>query len=74
VEQWLQSTFPVLAPDGVSVKVYHEDNCDVFYNPVGVATDFPGITGTPTYADLSALPLANWQPIFDQWKANGLVA
>lgn len=57
--------------------VYEDTERSVFYNPANATSDFAGVAAPPTYAALSATPLAksgNWQPIFDQWKATGKVA
>lgn len=70
---WIMQHF---APDGYGgVIVYEEDSGWLSCDPNWLAGTL-GSTVPPTYAALSALPIASqgWQKIFDQWKERGIVS
>ena len=73
-QMWLESNFSVdpLGNRIVATSLYAKGDSMSFPDSVltAMATSDP-----PTYAEISALPQASagWQPIFDQWKARGLV-
>lgn len=79
--QWLLQTFG--PGDGTDIQIAVVVAAD---GPPGAVTcDAAWLAGElgsavpPTYAGLSALPMAspqsgNWQWIFDQWKARGYVS
>ena len=77
MEQWLAKTFAA-APGGL--RVHSDSNRDVVIDPAAATAGggiFASIGATPpSHATLSALPCAaqGWQAVFDQWKADGLVA
>ena len=75
MQEWLTANFPA-GPNG-QVIVYQSGNTMTGFDPTQASDVFGAISTPPTYATLSALPLAttgNWQPIFDQWKADGKVS
>ena len=77
MEAWLKTTFPIVGSDGVSLLVYSSGSMSIFFNPADVSATFPGIVSPPSYAALSALSATssgNWQIVFDDWKAQGLVS
>lgn len=51
------------------------ESLQIGYDPANAATDFPSVAVVPTHAALSGLAIAkqNWQKIFDQWKASGII-
>lgn len=74
METWLTTNFEA-APGGV--LVYQDATDSVIFDAADPNGVFASITTTPpTYAALSALPVASqgWQKIFDQWKAAGKVS
>ena len=74
MENWLRSNFDSLS-DG-EVCVFSDANGSIGFDPADPLGMFSSITGTPTYAALSALPCASagWQAIFDDWKSRGIVS
>ena len=83
MEEWIIATFPVTMPNGDHI-IYRGTSTDgahtwdyvIGYNPVNAAIDFNGVSSVPTHAVLSDFTLAtkgNWQRIFDDWKARGLI-
>lgn len=84
METWLRETFPETVSNG-DIIIFRGTSTDgvrtwdyvIAYNPSNAANDFPAVSPVPTHAALSALGLAktgNWQRIFDDWKAKGMIA
>ena len=75
MNQWLSDNFP--SQDNGNIGVGTINGVVVSIVASNITALFGAISTPPTYAELSALPVATaggWQPIFDQWKAQGLIS
>lgn len=74
-EQWITSHLPIQFDGEVTLITYENGNTQSI-DPTTLSTVTSTVSDPPTYAALSALSIssAGWQPIWDDWKARGIVS
>jgi hypothetical protein len=73
METWISTNF---APAYGGWVVYTDADFFITVDNTQITTNFGNLTAPPTYADLSALQIAQqgWQKVFDKWKTDGKVS
>lgn len=75
ISEWVDS-LPTDSHGNITLETF-VDGGHISVSPTNLTSLLAGVTTVPpTYAELSALPIAStggWQKYFDAWKAKGLV-